>query len=135
MASIRIYDALIIGGGPAGLSVAVALARQAHTALIVDSCVYRNARVKHMHNVPGFDHADPADFRGKILDDLKQRYPSIERRTATIKEVRKLESGLFEAVDESKTRHQARKLVLATGVRDRLEDEVPGYAECWGRGM
>lgn len=135
MASFVTWDALIIGGGPAGLSTAVALARQAYTALILDSCAYRNAGVKHMHNVPGFDHADPSDFRDKVLDDLKQRYSSIEREVATIKEVRKVQSDLFEAVDEDGRSYRGRKLVLATGVRDRLESEVPGYAECWGRGV
>ncbi|KAK3051364.1 hypothetical protein LTR09_007387 [Extremus antarcticus] len=135
MACTKIHDVLIIGSGPAGLSAAVALARQAHTALILDSCAYRNATVKHMHNVPAWDHANPADFRNKILSDLAARYPCVERKVATIKEVRKRSSDLFEAVAEDGTQYQGRKLVLATGVRDRLEDEVPGYKACWGRGV
>ena len=57
----KIYDVLIIGGGPAGLSIASSLARQVYTALIIDSQSYRNAVAKHMHNVAGFDHVDPAE--------------------------------------------------------------------------
>lgn len=135
MATSSIFDVLIIGGGPGGLSAAVALTRQAHTALILDSGAYRNAAVQHMHNVPGWDHVNPADFRRKVLDDLKHRYHTFERKVATIKEVRRLASDLFEAIAADGTRYKGRKLILATGVRDRLEDEVPGYMECWGRGV
>ncbi|KAK5168606.1 uncharacterized protein LTR77_005915 [Saxophila tyrrhenica] len=130
-----VVDTLIIGGGPAGLSAAVALARHAHTAIILDSKAYRNAGVQHMHNVPGFDHASPADFRGKVLQDLKQRYHSIEHIAASINTLSKREDGVFEAVDNRGKYYHGRKLILATGVRDRLEDEVPGYAECWGKGV
>jgi thioredoxin reductase len=54
-------DVLIIGGGPAGLAVATGLARQLYTAVVFDSGVYRNARTQHMHNVPTWDHRNPAD--------------------------------------------------------------------------
>lgn len=94
-----IYDVLIIGGGPAGLSLAGSLARQLHTALILDSATYRNERGQHMHNVPGWDHRDPADFRAKLREDLNARYASIQYRAATIESVRKLDD-YFEAVDQ-----------------------------------
>ena len=135
MATPALYDVLIIGGGPAGLSIAAGLARQTHTALILDSGHYRNAVSKHMHNVAGFDHVDPEDFRAKCRQDLKSRYSSIEYKIATVKEVKKLEDGNFEATDEAGTVYRSRKLGLATGVRDKLEKTIPGYAECWGRGV
>lgn len=133
--AVKLYDALIIGGGPAGLSMATSLARQLYTALVLDSGVYRNARTKHMHNVPGWDHADPADFRAKARGDLLKRYETIEFKTATIETVRKLESGEFEAVDENGEVYRGRKLGLGTGVRDVFDNMPEGYEECWGRGM
>lgn len=93
----QVYDVLIIGGGPAGLTLAGSLARQLHTAVILDSAEYRNERSKHMHNVPGWDHVDPADFRAKVRADLKALYESIEYKITTIQEVRKKEV-YFEAV-------------------------------------
>lgn len=55
-----VVDTLLIGGGPAGLSAALALARQLHSAVVFDSGVYRNALSKHMHTVATWDHKDPA---------------------------------------------------------------------------
>lgn len=50
-----ILDALIIGGGPSGLSAASGLARVRRTALLVDSGEYRNSKGRHMHDVIGLD--------------------------------------------------------------------------------
>ncbi len=161
-----VYDVLILGGGPAGLAMATTLARQAFSALVLDSGAYRNARAAHMHNVPGFDHVPPADFRAAVRGDLAARYPSIAFRDATIVQVRRCGKAgedrpalaeavggpqtmvanvtaaaadggdaRFEARDAQGNVYYGRKLGLATGVRDKLEEQVEGYADCWGRGM
>jgi len=49
------YDAIIVGGGPAGLSALSGLARVRRNVLLIDSGVYRNAPTRHMHDVLGFD--------------------------------------------------------------------------------
>ena len=49
------YDAVIVGGGPAGLSALSALARVRRNVLMVDSGEYRNQPTRHMHDVIGFD--------------------------------------------------------------------------------
>jgi thioredoxin reductase len=130
-----IYDCLIIGAGPAGLAVATGLARLQHTSLVFDSGIYRNALVKHMHNVLGWDHRDPAEFRAKSRQDLLSRYGSVVTfQNATIQQVRKLESGQFEAVDEAGNIYSGKKLCLASGVKDVMPD-IEGYADCWAKGM
>lgn len=130
----KVYDVLVIGGGPAGLSMAVSLARQVYTALVIDSGEYRNARATHMHTVTGFDHVNPADFRAKVRDDLRRRYEHIEFKTAKVSSVRKTEDGTFEAVADDGQIYRGKKLGLGTGVRD-IPLDIPGYEECWARGM
>lgn len=49
------YDAVIVGGGPAGLSALSGLARVRRNVLLIDSGEYRNQPTRHMHDVIGFD--------------------------------------------------------------------------------
>jgi thioredoxin reductase len=92
-------DVLIVGGGPAGLAVATGLARQLYTAVVFDSGVYRNARTKHMHNVPAWDHRDPAEFRAKVRSELLARYDTVRFEETKIESIRRTEAGRFEATD------------------------------------
>jgi thioredoxin reductase len=129
-----LLDVLIIGGGPAGLSAATALARQLYTAVVFDSGVYRNARATHMHAVPTWDHRDPADFRAAARADLLARYDTIRFEQTSVSAVRRTDDGRFEATDANGIAWRGRKLVLATGVRDVYPD-IPGYDDLWGRGL
>lgn len=49
------YDAIIVGGGPSGLSALSGLARVRRNVLLIDSAEYRNNATRHMHDVIGFD--------------------------------------------------------------------------------
>ncbi|MCJ1348977.1 hypothetical protein MMC31_007210 [Peltigera leucophlebia] len=133
-AANQVLDVLIIGGGPAGLSVATGLARQLYTAVVFDSGNYRNALASHMHNVPTWDHRDPAEFRGAARDDILRRYNTIQFQNTTIQSVKKTSHGHFEATDAQGKVWTGRKLMLATGVRDVYPD-VDGYGDCWARGI
>ncbi|UKZ72375.1 hypothetical protein TrVFT333_000004 [Trichoderma virens FT-333] len=132
--TMALLDVLIIGGGPGGLAAATGLARQLYTAVVFDSGVYRNAPTKHMHNVPTWDHRDPADFRAKARSDVLARYDTIKFEKTTIESVRRRDDGRFEAKDINGTVWAGKKIVLASGMRDIFPD-IPGYAEAWGRGV
>ncbi|KAF3760976.1 FAD/NAD(P)-binding domain-containing protein [Cryphonectria parasitica EP155] len=130
----KVYDVLIIGGGPAGLTVATTIARQLQTAIVLDSGAYRNARTEHMHGVPGFDHVDPAVFRTKAKGDILARYDTVEFKRAWVAKIEKLQSGRFQATDGLGNVYEGRKIALATGVKDVMLD-IEGYDECWGWGI
>ncbi|KAI0489787.1 FAD/NAD(P)-binding domain-containing protein [Xylaria cf. heliscus] len=130
----KIVDVLILGGGPAGLAVAGGLARQLHTAIVFSSGSFRNGAVLHMHNVAGWDHENPADFRAKAKADILSRYSTIQFRDGGVVSVRKLESGRFEVVGDTGDKYEGRKIVIANGIRDIMPD-IPGYSELWGKGI
>ncbi|KAI8277822.1 Thioredoxin reductase [Colletotrichum sp. SAR11_57] len=129
-----IHDVLIIGGGPGGLAVATGLARQLYTAVVFDSGVYRNARTSHMHNVPTWDHRNPADFRSKARSDLLARYETITFEETNVESLRRNSEGRFEAEDARGATWTGKKIVLASGMRD-VYPEIQGYDDVWGRGV
>lgn len=131
MSSPALQDVLIIGGGPAGLAVALGLARQLFTATIFDSQVYRNAKAAHMHNVVGWDHVKPAEFRAKGRQDILSRYATISFADGVeIVKVEKTSKGKFEATDAKGVMYVGKKLVLCMGMKD-LYPAIEGYEDCW----
>ncbi|GMF66941.1 unnamed protein product [Aspergillus oryzae] len=123
---MTLYDVLIIGGGPAGLSVATGLARQLYRAVVFDSGVYRNALSNHMHNVATWDHSSPAEFRREARERILARYDTIQFENIEIKNVQKTSDGYFKAFDALDRVWTGRKLVLANGVRDIFPD-IDGF--------
>ncbi|KAL2158597.1 hypothetical protein VTH06DRAFT_4079 [Thermothelomyces fergusii] len=137
------YDAIIVGGGPSGLSAASGLARVRRNVLLIDSGEYRNGPTRHMHDVLGFDGVVPAYFRWAARQQIShyktvtmvngtvlQIRPGDEQYTYFVVSSREPTAGGGEEVKE----HTARKIVLATGMRDVLP-ETPGLRENWGKGI
>lgn len=125
------YDALVIGGGPAGLQATLTLGRMHRPTLMLDSGSYRNAPVDAMHNIVTNDGRDPAEFRSIVRAELAA-YGEVEVRDVAATSVERLVDGTFAATLADGSTVASRKVVLATGLRDVMPD-VPGFAEQWGR--
>lgn len=133
----RMYDVLIIGSGMSGLASALTLARQQHTALVLDSAVYRNALSPHMYNVLTWDGEDPASFRAAAKKNILDYYTTIEfedAEVASIDESQGPSYSYFTATFTNGDVRRGRKVILATGVRD-IYPEIEGYAECFAKAM
>ncbi|GAT72084.1 FAD dependent oxidoreductase [Microbacterium sp. HM58-2] len=123
------YDAIVIGAGPAGLQAALTLGRMHRSTLLLDSGEYRNGTVLHMHNVIAADGTPPAEFRATAREQLAA-YADVEVREVAAERI----AG---AIDDFTVRLAdgaevaARRVVLATGVADDLP-AVPGLGELWG---
>lgn len=128
-------DVIIVGGGPAGLAVALGLSRQMFRTVLFDSGEYRNARSAHMHNLIGFDHEDPEKYRAAARQEIGRRYSTVCFVHRKVISIMKLADGEaechFQATDEMGVAYKARKVVLATGVQD-IFPSLPGYQEAWG---
>lgn len=125
------YDAIVIGGGPAGLQATLTLARVHRRVLMLDSGRYRNDPAAHMHNVVAHDGTPPADFR-KLAREQVAAYPTATVWEDTVTAVAVTDQGYAVTLaDPDDTVLTARGLVLATGMRDVLPD-VPGLTELWG---
>ncbi len=124
-------DVVIVGGGPAGLSAALALGRGRKRALVVDAGTPRNARAVEMHNVVTRDGTPPPEFRRLAWEELA-RYPSIAKRTERVLTIEG-ELGAFDVTLETGV-VRARRVLLAVGMIDELPD-TPGFQAHWGRSI
>jgi thioredoxin reductase len=116
-------DVVIVGGGPAGLSAALMLGRCRRRVLLFDHGRYRNARARRVHGYLTRDGTDPNELRRIGRTEIAQ-YPNVAIREAEVEAARPTERG-FELQLQSGERIACRKLLLATGVVDRLP-ALPG---------
>ncbi|KAH6615087.1 hypothetical protein C7974DRAFT_403245 [Boeremia exigua] len=131
----HIFDALIVGAGPAGLNAALVFARTQGTAIVFDSQQYRNEGIKHMHTVASRDHQDPYMFRRTAREQIESRYDTVWFQNATITHATKKQIGHdgydgFEVRDSKDETYFGKKLILATGSKDIMPD-IAGYKENW----
>lgn len=123
------FDAIVIGAGPAGLQAALTLGRMHRPTLLLDSGEYRNGTVQHMHNVIAADGTPPADFRATARAQL-DAYAEVTVREIGATTVAP-DAGAFSVALTDGTSERARRVILATGVADDLPD-VPGLDDLWG---
>lgn len=136
------YDALIVGSGPAGLSVALSLARVRRRAAIFtkpNNAGFRNEGAAEMHNVISRDGTPPAEFR-RIATEQIQKYGTIDFIEADVVDMKRNEDvgngslSSFDVVARDGRTWYGRKLALAMGSVEVFPD-IEGYRENWPRNM
>lgn len=125
------YDVVIVGGGPGGLSAALALGRACKRVLVCDSGPRRNAAAEHIQNFVTRDGTPPEDFR-RIGREQLGKYPNVEVRSARVASVSGAR-GAFRVDLESET-VEARRILLATGMIDEMLP-IEGFRELWGHSI
>jgi thioredoxin reductase len=130
-------DAAVIGGGAAGLSGALMLARSRRSVVVIDGGAPRNAIAAGVHGLLGLDGVRPAELLRTGRDEVR-RYGGL----VVAGEVTSAGPAVASAAGDLRfavtlaggATLRARRLLVATGLRDILP-EIPGLARHWGHGV
>jgi thioredoxin reductase/SAM-dependent methyltransferase len=124
------YAVVVIGGGAAGLSGALTLARARRTVLVIDGGRPRNAPAGHVHTYLGREGMPPEDLLAQGRTEVTGYGGEI--RDGDVVAAERLEVGGFRVVLDGGDTVTADRLLVTTGLVDELP-KVPGVAERWGR--
>jgi len=122
------YDVIIIGGGPAGLSAALNFGRGLKETLVIDAGKPRN-RVAEVSN--GFltqDDISPHEFREKAREDVL-KYDTVSLTEDRVKDIDKDGEGFI--VTTGSDEFKSRQVLLATGLKEETPD-IENFDEFYG---
>jgi len=127
--AVERYDVAIVGGGPAGLTASIWLARYLHSVVVVDSGDPRNWETRGVNGFLGHPDIRPAQLRGLGRDEARKN--GVELVDAVCDRVTRYDDDHFELVLPDGATLHARRLLLAIGLKDVWPD-VPGLDRVYG---
>ena len=126
-----IFDCIIIGGGPAGLTCAIFLGRYRRKVLVFDAGLPRNYASHGVHGFLGQHGILPGELLARGREEAMASGVNI--REARVTKVERV-GDAFEVRTEDGGEARARRIVLAYGVRDELPD-IENIEEYYGRSI
>lgn len=132
MNPIELWDCIIVGGGPAGMTAALYLARYRRKVLIYDASHSRAKLIPCSHNYPGF----PKGISGKdLLSQLEQQLsaytiPIIKETVISLQQINE-EKFLIQTTNST---NYTKNIILATGVQD-IEPELADIRDGIQKGL
>ena len=127
------YDIIIVGGGPAGLTAAIYALRAGKTVLVMEKNSFGGqiAFSPKVENIPGTIQISGAAFADALVEQAMHLGADVELETVT--GVTK-ENGRFQVTTEEGSTFDAGAVILAVGVKHRMLG-LPGEAELVGNGL
>jgi thioredoxin reductase len=126
-----VLDAVIVGGGPAGLSAALVLGRARQRVLVLDTGQPANSASNGIGGLLAQTRVAPADLRRAGHEQLAS-FPCVEVRDGEVLDAAAVSDGFAVKVDGGTVRTRA--LVLAHGLRYD-PPPLPGVEGLWGRSV
>ena len=127
------YDMIIVGGGPAGLTAAVYALRAGKTVLVIEKNSFGGqiAFSPKVENIPGTIQISGAAFADQLVEQAMNLGAEVE-----LEKVVKVEKtdGIFRVFTEEENVFEGRAVILATGVKHRTLG-LPGESELIGNGI
>ncbi len=129
----KVYDMVIVGGGPAGLTAAIYAGRANLKVLVIEIPGRGSLLSAHkIDNYPGF----PEGITGKELYDLKRK--QAQRYGVEIEEGIFLELDTFDIhklVKTTNKNYRAKSVIIASGWNQNSLDKIVGEVEFLGKGV
>lgn len=128
----NIYDVIIIGAGPAGMTAAVYTSRANLTTLMLERGIPggQMANTEEIENYPGFDHILGPDLSNKMFEHAKKF--GAEYAYGDVKEI--IDGEEYKTIKAGSKEYKARAIILTTGAEYKKMG-VPGENELGGRGV
>jgi alkyl hydroperoxide reductase subunit F len=129
----KMYEIIIVGGGPAGMAAAVYAARKRLNTLLVTSDICGQVNwTTGVENYLGYQFIEGADLIAKFQQQVNQ-FPIDQKIGTKVTQIKKIENS-FEVVSETGEKFQGKVVLLASGKRPRRLN-VAGEIELTGRGV
>src|SRR5688500_15292892 len=124
------YDVAIVGGGPAGLTASIFLARYLHSVVLLDSGDPRNWETRGINGFLGAPGVKPAEIRASGREEAR-RY-DVQLVDDCVDTVARVADGEFVLKTHAGDTYTAQRLLLAIGVKDVWPD-IPGLERAYGQ--
>ncbi len=127
------YDIIIVGGGPAGLTAAIYGLRAGKSVLVIEKAGFGGqiAFSPKVENIPGTQLISGAEFAEKLIEQVMALGADVELETVTAVEK---DGSIFKALTEEGSTFEGKSVILALGVKHRTLG-LPGEEELIGNGI
>ncbi len=111
------YDIIIIGGGPAGLTAAVYARRANKSVLVIDKATFGGQITfsPRVENIPGFISLSGNEYAEKMVEQVMTAGADVE-----MCEVLEVKNGKTKTVVTDDGEFEAKSVIIATGAKHRL---------------
>jgi len=128
------YDIVIVGGGPAGITAGIYAARKKLNALLVcKDFIGQVGQAFFVENYPGFEGISGQELMKKFKNHLKKFEIDI-KEGEKVENIFKKEDGSFEIITFEKNKYYSRAVIVASGIPPKSLN-APGEKEFIGKGV